>query len=495
MEIVFLFVGIAVGVIAAVVVCVLVSRTKRKQVELENVNLKARLDDELKNSSLLSVDLKKTTADFNLLKSEKSAVDARLETVGNQLSDEIANRKLSEKEKDTRIFELIETVKNLNAEKEKFSNELEIERKHYSEELEKREAKLIEQIKYAQEQLKNTTQEILKERQQQLQDTNKEQLDTILVPLSKNLDDFKRRVNEIHEKNIEDRASMTKELDVLRRMNESIGKEAMDLTNALKGESKTQGNWGEMILEKQLELMGFVEGKHYIRQGFIKDENGFDVKGDDGKKLQPDIVIKYPNNTEIIVDSKVSLTNYVDYVGAENDAERETFLKMHLTSVKNHINELSQKQYGQFNQGRSPEFVMMFVPNESAYIAAIKADAGLWNYAFERKIVLLGPSTIMSALNLSLDLWKREDQSANIKRIVDEANKLYDKVSGFCETFKKVGDNLKTAQGNYETALSQLSEGKGNVIRRLETMRSLGLSPQKKITLASVEEQNDENNE
>lgn len=493
MEVVFLFVGIAVGVVATVIVCVLVNKSKRQQIVLEKENLNDQLAKEQQNSNSLSADLKKTTSDYNQLKTDKSAVDARLEVLGNQLSDEIANRKQLERERDEKISELTETIKNLNAEKEKFSNELEIEKKHNSEELEKREAKLVEQIKFAQEQLKNTTQEILKERQEQLQDTNKAQLDTILAPLSKNLDEFKKRVNEIHEKNIEDRTSMAKELEGLRKMNESIGKEAMDLTNALKGESKTQGNWGEMILEKQLELMGFVEGKHYERQTFLKDDNGFDIKGEDGKKLQPDILIKYPNNTEVIVDSKVSLTNYVNYVGAETEAERNSFLKMHLDSVKKHIDELSKKQYGQLNQGRSPEFVMMFIPNESAYIAAIKADANLWNYAYERKIVLLGPSTIMSALNLALDLWKREDQSANVKKIIEEANKLYDKVSGFCETFKKVGDNLKTLQGNYDTALSQLSDGKGNVVKRLETMRGLGLSPSKRIAIASADSEQDEN--
>lgn len=388
---------------------------------------------------------------------------------------------------ETQALQYQQSISVLQSDKARLEVELQMLRQQVETAALEREKRFAEQLRLAKEELKTLSQSILEDKQKHLQEGNKTQIAAVLLPLEKEIIAFKNRVNEIHEKNVEDRACMTKELENLRKMNETISKEANDLTHALKGETKIQGNWGEMILEKQLEFMGFIEGKHYVKQSFIEDENGFVVKTDEGKQLQPDIIIKYPQGREVIIDSKVSLTNYVEYVSATDDISRSEGLKKHMASVRKHIVELSKKQYGKHSAGRSPEFVLMFMPNESAYITAIREDESLWNFAFEKRIVLVGPSTILSALHLALDLWKREDQSANVKKIIEEVNKLYDKVALFCRTFKVVGDNLATMQKSYEVALGQLVEGRGNIVSRFENVKKMGLSPKNPIALKAEE--------
>ncbi len=423
---------------------------------------------------------------LNQLNEAKIAAETELKIKTNQIEEDKKNYSSEKEQFQSKIDKLSENVTQLTAENSKLERELNITKEQTAREARERDERFAKQIELAQEQLKNTSQELLRKRVEELQSTNTESIKNILDPLEKNLNDFKQRVDDIQEKNVATRASLVKELEQLKKMNENIGKEANDLTVALKGNSKTQGNWGEMLLEKQLQLSGFIEGKHYKRQEFIKDETGKDIKGEDGVRLQPDIIITFPDGKEIIVDSKVSLTAYVDYIGATNDEEQKRNLDAHLKSVRKHIDELSNKQYGKNNLGRSPECVMLFIPNESAYIAALKADNKLWEDAYEKKIIIVGPSTIMATLNLAMDLWKREDQSTNIRKIVDEATALYEKMEVFHRTFLTVGENLKTIQNNYDKAVNQLAEGKGNVLGRFENMRQLGLSPKNKLPFNDI---------
>ena len=455
MEILYLIIGLVIGIVATWLICHFTFAAKKK---------------DLVSSETL-----------NELNEAKIAADTELKITKAQIEDEKKSRIAEKEQLQEKIDKLSENVTQLTADNSKLERELNLTKEQNSREAHERDERFKKQIELAQEQLKNASQELLGKRVVELQNSNSENLKNILDPLEKNLNDFKTRVNEIHDKNIETGASLVKELEQLKKMNENLGKEANDLTIALKGDVKTQGNWGEMLLEKQLELSGFIEGKHFRRQSYLKDENGLDIKSESGSKLQPDVVITLPNKTEIIVDSKVSLTAYVNYIGADNAAEQKQHLDLHLKSVKKHIDELAEKQYGKYNMGRSPECVMMFIPNESAYVAALKADSNLWGYAYSKKIILVGPSTIMATLNLTMDLWKREDQAANIKKIVDEATALYEKMEIFHRTFLSVGENLKTAQGNYDKAVKQLAEGNGNLLGRFEKMRQLGLSPKSKL--------------
>ena len=480
METIYLIIGFASGALIASIIALFLRKSNNKSQSLEKENLNRRLEDELKRGSELSSEVERIRLDNSTLKAEKAKVAATLEKTTEQLADE-RNRS---REREMKYEETLKMNRNLSGEKGRLEKELEILQKQNREDAAKRDALFTEQLRLAKEEIKTLSQTILEERQKRLQETNKTQMESILTPLEKQLRDLKDRANEIHEKNISDRAAMAKELEQLRKMNENISKEANDLTHALKGETKAQGNWGEMLLERQLEYMGFEEGKHYKKQSFIKDECGLDIKNEEGKRLQPDIIIQYPQGREVIIDSKVSLTNYVNFIGATDEQERTDQLKKHISSLKRHIEELSAKQYGRYNS-KSPEFVMMFVPNESAYITAIKEDSNLWNFAFERKILIVGPTSILSALQLALDLWKREDQSVNIQKIIEEVCKLYDKMASFCKTFKGIGDNISNTQKKYDEALKQLSEGRGNIIGRFENIQKMGLSPKSKIALSA----------
>lgn len=480
METIYLIIGFASGALIASIIALFLRKSNNKSQSLEKENLNRRLEDELKRGSELSREIERIRLDNSTLKAEKAKVAATLEKTTEQLADE-RNRS---REREMKYEETLKMNRNLSGEKGRLEKELEILQKQNREDAAKRDALFTEQLRLAKEEIKTLSQTILEERQKKLQETNKTQMESILTPLEKQLRDLKDRTNEIHEKNISDRAAMAKELEQLRKMNENISKEANDLTHALKGETKAQGNWGEMLLERQLEYMGFEEGKHYKKQSFIKDECGLDIKNEEGKRLQPDIIIQYPQGREVIIDSKVSLTNYVNFIGATDEQERMEQLKKHISSLKKHIEELAAKQYGRYNS-KSPEFVMMFVPNESAYITAIKEDSNLWNFAFDRKILIVGPTSILSALQLALDLWKREDQSVNIQKIIDEVCKLYDKMASFCKTFKGIGDNISNTQKKYDEALKQLSEGRGNIIGRFENIQKMGLSPKSKIALSA----------
>lgn len=335
-------------------------------------------------------------------------------------------------------------------------------------------------------QFENLANKILDEKTQKFTEQNQQNLKTILEPFQEKIVDLKNRVNEAYEKENKERFSLAEKVKELAELNQQISEDAKKLTRALKGESKTQGNWGEMILESILEKSGLVKNREYFLEHQLMDENNKALFSEfSGKKMRPDAVIKYPDERNVIIDSKVSLTAFTELVD-ETDAEVYTMkLNQHLNSIKGHITQLSQKAYDDY--GKSLDFVMMFIPSEPAYIAAMQADQNLWNFAYDRRILLLNPSNLITSLKLIADLWKREHQSRNAMEIAERGAKLYDKFVGFVENLEKLGKNLDLAKSSYNEAYKQLSTGNDNLVTQTQKLKSLGIKNKKNLPF-SLEE-------
>ncbi len=347
-----------------------------------------------------------------------------------------------------------------------------------------------EQLKHQQSELVNTREQlnkdfqilankILEEKSSRFTDINRLNMESILKPLGEKLSEFKTKVEETYDKESKQRFSLEERIRELVALNHQISEDANNLTKALKGNNKIQGNWGEMILESILEKSGLKKGEEYFSQDMLTDENGQKLLNNENKALQPDIVILYPGGRKIIIDSKVSLNGYIRYVEADTDEMKITAEKEHIISIKKHIDELSSKAYQDYIE--SLDFVMMFIPNEPAYILAMQLDSGLWDYAYRKRILLISPTNLIASLKVVADLWKREAQSRNAQEIAKRGAILYDKFTGFVETLQEIGKNIDRTQKSYDKAFIQLKDGNGNLIRQAEMLKELGIKPQKEL--------------
>ena len=360
-------------------------------------------------------------------------------------------------------------------------------------ELEARSSAKEEQLKHQQEELLSMREQlnkdfqllankILEEKTLRFTDVNKANMDAILKPLGEKLSEFKTKVEETYDKESKQRFSLEERIRELVALNNQISEDANNLTKALRGNNKVQGNWGEMILESILEKSGLKKGEEYYIQETLRDEDGNTIQSNDGNRMQPDVVIVYPGGRKIIVDSKVSLTAYVKCVESETDDVKAKAEKEHIASIKQHIDELSRKSYQDYVE--SLDFVMMFIPNEPAYILAMQLDSTLWDYAYRKRILLISPTNLIASLKVVADLWKREYQSRNAQEIAKRGAALYDKFVGFVDTLQEVGKNIEKSHKSYEKAFSQLKDGNGNLIRQAEMLKELGVKPQKDLPSA-----------
>lgn len=337
----------------------------------------------------------------------------------------------------------------------------------------------IEQQKAAAEQLAA--------KQSALQENNRLQMDELLKPIKEQFADFKKSVeesktqNEVNKKELQSTFEATMKLfqqeqqqavTSLKEQTSKIGSDAANLTKALKGDSKMQGDWGEMVLETILENSGLRKDEEFFIQENTKDENG--------KNFRPDVIVRFPEGRSVVIDSKVSLTAYTDALAAETDEERERLMKSHALSVRKHIDELAEKDYSKLVED-AIGFVLMFIPNETSYIAAMKQQPDLSRYAYQKKIIIISPSNLLMALQLAYNLWQYDRQNKNVEKIVKTAADLYDKVATFEDTFTGIGDLITRLSGTYDKAKKQLYDGTGNVMRRVESLKNLGVTPKKQI--------------
>lgn len=325
---------------------------------------------------------------------------------------------------------------------------------------------------------RNLAQEILTEHQAHLRQTNRDSLDLLLKPFKDNITEFRERVESIYAHENEQRGALKNELDNLIKLNQQMTSSAASLTDALKGNSKVQGDWGEAYLETILESTGLLRDIHYRVQPSYKDE--------DGVNLRPDIVLNLPEERRIVIDSKVSLTDYVRYTEAESEAERSQALKNHVESVRKHMLELAAKSYQRLVE--SPDFVVMFVPTEPAFLEALKADNSIWSDGYSRKVIISSPTNLFALLKMVADMWRRDAQSKNQVEIVEKATKLYEQLVVFSEQLEGVGSALSDAQKCYNEAYKRLHTGNNNIVRLGERLKRLGLPTKKSQKAQSIAE-------
>lgn len=322
----------------------------------------------------------------------------------------------------------------------------------------------------------NIANKILHENSSKFTEQNKSNLDVILNPLKERIKEFEEKIDKAYKSESAERNTLKGTIEQLMQLNKQISVEATNLTNALKGDTKAQGNWGEFVLEKILESSGLVENENFTLQG-----KGLGLVDDDGNRFQPDVIINLPDDKHLIIDSKVSLIAYERLLSSENETDREKYIKEHVSSIRAHIQGLSSKKYQDLYGINSPDFVLLFIPIESSFSMASQYDKELFEFAWSKRIVLVSPSTLLATLKTVASVWNQEKQTKNAIDIANKAGLLYDKFYGFVEDLKKIGVNIDKAKETYEQAYNKLHEGKGSLTSRVESLKKLGAKTQKQI--------------
>tara|TARA_B100001013_G_scaffold342560_1_gene268694 strand:+ start:760 stop:2103 length:1344 start_codon:yes stop_codon:yes gene_type:complete len=339
--------------------------------------------------------------------------------------------------------------------------------------LDEEKKRLKEQHDHLKTEFENLANEILEKKSEKFVKQNKENLDKILDPLGEKIKSFEKSVQEKYENELKGRTGLKEQINNLTELNQQLSADAVNLTNALKGDSKTQGDWGEFRLEVLLEKSGLEKGIHFEMQVSLEDE--------EGNRKQPDCVVILPENRNLIIDSKVSLTAYEQFVNAENEEEKPLFLKKHSDSIKSHIKELAKKDYPKLYSINSPNYVLMFVPIEPAMTLAFQNDVDLYNFALSKNIILVSTTTLIATMSTVSYMWQQESQKKNVLEIARQSGALYDKFCNFVDDLKGIGKSIEQSSKKYDDAMNKLSSGKGNLIKRTETIKKLGAKTTKSL--------------
>ena len=325
---------------------------------------------------------------------------------------------------------------------------------------------------------------ILEEKSKKFTEKNKENIQHILDPLKERIQSFEKKVDETHKDSIEKQSALRQQIKDLKELNSQMSKDAVNLTRALKGDSKKQGDWGEFQLETILQKAGLIKDVHYTTQETFRD--------DELKLKKPDFLVKLPDNKHLVIDSKVSLTAYERFFNSETDTEEQQNIKLHLLSLQKHIKELSEKKYEDLYGINSPDYVMMFVPIEPALMIALQEDQNLYIQALERNVVLVSTTTLLATLSTVASIWKQEDQKKNVIEIARQAGALYDKFEGLVQDLLKIGKQINASQESYQAAMNKISQGRGNLISRVEKLKTLGAKTKKALPEKLLERANEE---
>ena len=456
----------------------------KKELELRKLDsdfavVKTKLEEAVKTTSILaeessnkSLNNKELEIKINIIKNEKSELKVKKEGLENE-------NKLKEDKilKTTQLLD--DRTLDYNSLNKQLATEL-ASNEALKEKLETQKKEIEDLGKKFNIEFQNIANKILEEKTEKFTNVNKISLEVILKPLADNIDKFKKQVEDSYNNESKERFSLGEQVKEMAKLNKIISDEARNLTTALKGESKTQGNWGEMILESILEKSGLRKNETYFTEHQLLDDDGNPLRSDsENKKMRPDVVIKYPDNRSVIIDSKVSLNAFTRYLSSSDKDEQERELQQHVTAIKNHIVTLSTKGYDDYD--KALDFVMMFIPSEPAYITAMQGDSNLWNYAYDKRILLMNPTNLITSLKLIVDLWKREYQNENAIEIANRGAKLYDKFVGFVKNLEDVGTHISKAQGKYDDAYKQLSTGNDNLVLQATKLKSLGVKNKKDL--------------
>lgn len=454
MEIIFLVIGILIG---ALIAWFYAKSQKSDNAELKRANEK--LIEEEKQKIVLQTQIENFQKEINKLAKELH------DEKENHQSVLAAERTKYEQELNTLRNDYIESTKKLESARTHFQNQ-EQKIKEQKEEIENLHKKLTVEFE-------NIANKILDEKSQKFTEQNKNNLDIILNPLKEKIKQFEEKVEKAYSDETKERISLKAEIKHLIELNQKVSDDANNLAKALKGDTKKQGNWGEIILEKILERSGLIKGQEYQTQ--------FSTSNIDGSRIQPDAVVFLPDNKHVIIDSKVSLIAYESFVNSEDENDKARYLKEHVTSVRNHVKQLSEKNYQTSPDLNTPDFVLLFMPIESAFSVAIQGDQDLFAYAWDLKIVIVSPSTLLATLRTIASIWKQERQTKNAIEIARQSGALYDKFVLFLNDIEKIGKSIDATKNAYDDAMNKLKTGSGNLIKRASDIQKLGAKTQKQI--------------